>query len=218
MLAESVSSPLPALTSSPAPSVHSLPLDDKTSSDHQAESSDGKDSSDENFSRDPTYQPEFQIALTPTLTPLKNKPFANRSISTSSTSNLMKNGHKPNVCIVTRQDKNTGIPITRPHMIPQATKLKDVSRKLMSFSSHSTVAKASLGLQLRIFEWLLGYKAGTFNLDSHFNLTFSAYAITRIVLIYSSPQQCLNTGTPCLTRESGRWYPKSQLGKKSFAG
>jgi hypothetical protein len=217
MFAEPASSPLPALTSSPAPSTHSLPADDKASSDHQADSSDSKDSSDESFSRDPTYQPQSQVAFTPTLTPLKNKPFAHRSISASSASNLMTNGHKPNVCILTRQGKNTGIPITRPHMIPQATKPKDVSRVFIYFSIHFTVVKSSLELQLRFFEWLLGYDAGTFNLDSHFNLTFSAYAIPYMVLIYSSAEQCLNTGTPCLTRGSGRWYPKSRLGKKSFA-
>lgn len=67
---------------------------------------------------------------------------------------------------------------------------------------------------MRFFEWLLGYDAGTFNLDSHFNLTFSVYATTCMIVVCSSGEQCLSTGTPCLTRGSGQWYPKSQLGKE----
>jgi hypothetical protein len=65
------------------------------------------------------------------LTPLKNKPFALRSISASSASNLIQNGHKPNVCILTRETKHMGSTITRPHMIPQATKPKDVNRPVL---------------------------------------------------------------------------------------
>jgi hypothetical protein len=126
-LAESASSPLPALTSSPAPSVHLLPANDDPCSDLQAASSDVKDSSDECFSHDPTYQHQSPVAFTPTLTPLKNKPFSHRSISVSSASNLIHSGHKPNVCILTREMKHMGSTITRPHMIPQATKPKDVS-------------------------------------------------------------------------------------------
>ena len=131
MLAESASSPLPALTSSPAPSVHILPANDDPCSDLQAASSDVEDGSDECFSRDPTYQPQSPVAFTPTLTPLKNKPFALRSISASSASNLIHSGHKPNVCILTRDTKHMGSTITRPHMIPQATKPKDVSRLVL---------------------------------------------------------------------------------------
>ena len=131
MLAESASSPLPALTSSPAPSVHYLPANDDPCSDLQAASSDIEDGSDECFSRDPTYQPQTQVAFTPTLTPLKNKPFAHRSISASSASNLIQSGHKPNVCILTRETNDMGSTITRPHMIPQATKSKDVSRLVL---------------------------------------------------------------------------------------
>jgi hypothetical protein len=131
MLAESASSPLPALTSSPPPSVHSLHANDDPCSDLQAASSDIENGSDECVSRDPTYQPQTQVAFTPTLTPLKNKPFANRSISASSASNLIQNGHKPNVCILTRETKHMGSTITRPHMIPQATKPKDVNRPVL---------------------------------------------------------------------------------------
>lgn len=127
MLAESASSPLPALTSSPEPSRRSLPASDAADLDHQAQSSDADDSSD-SFSCDPTYQPQSRVAFTPTLTPLKNKPFANRSISAESASNLLQSGYKPNVCILTRETKEMGSTITRPHMIRQATKPKDVSR------------------------------------------------------------------------------------------
>jgi hypothetical protein len=133
MLAESASSPLPALTSSPAPSIHSLLASDDPCSDLQPGSSDVED---ECFSHDPTYQPESQVAFTLTLTPLKNKPFANRSISASSASNLYLSGYKPNVCILTRETKDMGSTITRPHMIPQATKPKDVRMLILSLIHH----------------------------------------------------------------------------------
>jgi hypothetical protein len=170
MLAESASSPLPALTSSPASSIHSLLASDNPCSDLQAESSDAEDGFDQCFSRDSTYQPESQVAFTSTLTPLRNKPFANRNISASSSSNLNLNGYKPNVCIITRETKDMGSTITRPHMIPQATKPADVRRLILS---NLSITKLCLWRQLRLFEWLLGYEAGTFDLDSHFNITFS---------------------------------------------
>jgi hypothetical protein len=207
ILAESVSSPLPALTSSPAPSVHSLPANEDPCSDLHAASSDVDDGSDECFSRDPTYPPESQVAFTPTLTPLKNKPFAHRSISASSASNLIHSGHKPNVCILTRETKHMGSTITRPHMIPQATKPKDVSWLILFDFS---ITKLGLWRQLRRFEWLLSYEAGTFDLDSHFNITFSVYTITSCFLFHSNTRQCLKTGTLCLTQGSGHWYQKSR--------
>ena len=46
MLAESASSPLPNLTSSPSPSSHSLPTDDEAGTmDHLSECSNGQESS-----------------------------------------------------------------------------------------------------------------------------------------------------------------------------
>jgi hypothetical protein len=134
MLAESASSPLPVLTSSPAPSIHSLLPSDDTCLDLQARSSDVEDSFDDCVSHDPTYQPQSQVAFIPTLTPLKNKPFAHRGISASSASNLNQNGYKPNVCILTRETKDMGSTITRPHMIRQATKPNDVRLILDSIS------------------------------------------------------------------------------------
>jgi hypothetical protein len=160
MLAESASLLLPALTSSPAPSVHILPVNDNPCSDLQATSSDvdSEDGSDKCFSHDPTYQTQTQVAFTPTLTPLKNKPFTHRSISASSASNLIQSGHQPYVCILT-QTKDMGSPITRPHMIPQATKPEDVSRLIVLLNC--IVAKLWFWWQLRLFEWLLSYEAET---------------------------------------------------------
>jgi len=170
------------------------------------------DSQEGCFSLDPTYQPQTQVAFTSTLTPLKNKAFAHRSISASSASNLIRSAHKPYVCILTRETKDMGSPITRPHMIPQATKPKDVSR-----------------LVLYLIFPLLNYGFGgswgvsngcsvTFDIDSHFNITFSVYTITSWFLSYSNTQQCLKTGTLCLMRGSGQWYQKSRSEEKYFAG
>ena len=124
MLADSASSPLPALTSSPAQSIHSLPGNDTSFSD--LESSDIENGSDESF-RDPPYQPPTQVTFTTTWMPLKNKPFTNRSISTSSASNLLQNGYRPYVCILSHERQNMGCIIEKAHMIPQATKPNKVS-------------------------------------------------------------------------------------------
>jgi hypothetical protein len=83
-LTKSAPSLLPALTSSPTLSSHSL-LDDNT--DHDTEHSIGENGSDEGISHDSTFYPPAQVAFTSTLMPLKNKPFANRGISTSSANN-----------------------------------------------------------------------------------------------------------------------------------
>src|SRR5882762_1688914 len=105
MLTESASSPLPVLTSSPALSIHSLLASEDPCSDLQAESSDVEDSFNKCFSCDLTYQPESQAAFTSTLTPLKNKSFANRNILASSASNLNLGRYKPNICILTCEMK-----------------------------------------------------------------------------------------------------------------
>jgi hypothetical protein len=106
MPAESASSPLPALTSSPAPSVHSSSTNDEAGSDCQAQSSDVEGSSNNNLASDPTYQTQSQVAFTSTLTLLKNKPFANRSISASSASNLMHSSiSQMSACSLVRRKK-----------------------------------------------------------------------------------------------------------------
>lgn len=202
MLAESASSPLPALTSSPVPFFHSLPADHdhEGSSEHQSDYSDGSEK------HDPSYHPQSNVAFTTTSTPLKNKPFAHRSISTSSATNLVNHGHKPNVCILTRQAKNTGIPITRPHMIPQATKPKDVSREQVSFLLYHCWNVILCAVEVFwMVTWLWGRNIPPwFALQSYFQCVCYHLSIS-LLFTYSSYGQCPKTGTLCLMRGSGRW-------------
>ncbi|KZP12766.1 hypothetical protein FIBSPDRAFT_149755 [Athelia psychrophila] len=78
------------------------------------------------YERDSTYKDNDKVQTTSRGTPLKNKPFGNRSVSTASSSRLETNSFNPNICILTGDTGATGSDIEKAHIVPQATKGDEV--------------------------------------------------------------------------------------------
>ncbi|KZP11211.1 hypothetical protein FIBSPDRAFT_189268 [Athelia psychrophila] len=105
------------------------------------------------YERDSTYKEKDKGQTTDAGTPLENKAFGNRSVSSASSSRLESNSFKPNICVLTGDTGATGSDIEKAHLIP-----------------HS-----SPRAELRKYEWLLGYKAGEFHIESHHNIMYMEY-------------------------------------------
>jgi hypothetical protein len=83
-------------------------------------------------SRDPTYDPESP-RCTSTGTPLRNKPYGQRTISEDSASRLLNHAYKPAKCILTGFEAPSGLTVERPHMIPKATRGRKVCQLIIVF-------------------------------------------------------------------------------------
>jgi hypothetical protein len=67
--------------------------------------------------------------------PLKNKPYANKSISASSTNILLKHGYDPGVRMVSCELERLGPGVDRAHMIVKSTTHNEVRRLALSWIS-----------------------------------------------------------------------------------
>ncbi|KZP11215.1 hypothetical protein FIBSPDRAFT_1050854 [Athelia psychrophila] len=105
------------------------------------------------YERDSTYKAKDKVQTTSADTPLKNKAFGNRSLSSASSSRLESNSFKPNICVLTGDTSTAGSDIEKAELI------------------HHLTTKA----ELRKYEWLLGYTAGEFRIDSHHNIMYMEY-------------------------------------------
>jgi hypothetical protein len=90
-------------------------------------------------------------------------------MSSESVKILDSNAHEPYTCILTRATNDSGFDIERSHIIPRSIKIQEVGD---AYSIHISIILEAI--QLRVYEWMLGYDAGTFNIDSHYNVSFRA--------------------------------------------
>jgi hypothetical protein len=117
--------------SSPIRSIPRHGNNDNDQGNHLDAEDDATDGSNDppnrHSSRDPTYDPDSP-RRTSTGTPLRNKPYAQRTISEDSASRLNDHAHEPAKCILTHFEAPSGLTVERPHMIPNATRGQKVSR------------------------------------------------------------------------------------------
>ena len=96
--------------------------------DAEDDATDGSiDPPNQHSSCDPMYDPDSLRHMS-TGTPLRNKAYAQRTISEDSASRLNDHAHEPAKCILTHFEAPLGLTVERPHMIPNATRGQKVSR------------------------------------------------------------------------------------------
>ncbi|KZP17738.1 hypothetical protein FIBSPDRAFT_1046632 [Athelia psychrophila] len=108
-------------------------------------------SSQSAFTPSPSSSPEYDRDVA--IYKRKVEDFGNRSASSQSSSRLESNSLNPDTCVLTGDTGATGSDIEKAHLISQS----------------------SPRAELRKYEWLLGYKAGEFHLDSHHNSMYMEY-------------------------------------------